>query len=91
MIAVELRRTARTGHICEDSFAYGSYSSIVEEANVPRPFAGHPPKLSGCGKLQIVILSGKKIEKSSTHDFALHISASYKPRQPCLAILIYIY
>ena len=47
-------------------------------------------KRSGCGKLQIVILSGKQIENSSTHDFALHISASYKPRQPCLAILIYI-
>ena len=50
---------------------------------------GHPPKRSGCGKLQIVILSGRQIENSSTHDFELHISASYKPRQPCLAILIY--
>ena len=35
----------------------------------------HPPKLNGCGKLQIVILSGKKFENSSTHDFAQHISA----------------
>ena len=35
----------------------------------------YPPKLNGCDKLQIVILSGKKFENSSTHDFAQHISA----------------
>ena len=69
---------------------------LYEEANVPRPWAdlprhgAHPPKLSGCGKLQIIILSGKKIENSSTHYFALHISASYKPVQPWLGILIEI-
>ena len=27
MIGVELRPKAREGHICEDTFAYGSYSS----------------------------------------------------------------
>ena len=71
-----------------------SPNRLHEEANVsahrtdaPRHGA-HPPKLNGCGKLQIVILSGKKFENSSTHDFAQHIYASYKPGQPCLAILI---
>ena len=59
----------------------------ANRTDVPRHGAP-PPKLSGCGKLQIVILSGKKNEHSSTHDFALRSSASYKPRQPCLAILI---
>ena len=37
-----------------------------------------------CGKLHIFI------EFLSTHDFAQRIPASYKPKQPCLAILIYI-
>ena len=54
-----------------------------EEANVPRPAlradvprtGAHPPKLNDCGKLQIFILSGKKLEISSRHDFAHHISA----------------
>ena len=59
----------------------------AHRADLPRHGA-HPPKLSGCGKMQIVILSGKKVVNSSTHDFALHISASYEPRQPCLAIII---
>ena len=69
---------------------------LYGEANVPRPYGGPAPargtsaQASGCGKLQIVILSGQKIENSSTHDFALHMSASCKPRKPCLAILIYI-
>ena len=34
----------------------------------------HPPELNGCGKLQIFILSGKKFENYSTHDFAQHFS-----------------
>ena len=59
----------------------------AHRADGPRHGA-HPPKLSGCGKLQIVLLSGIKSENSSRHDFALHVSASYKPIQPCLAILI---
>ena len=50
----------------------------------------HPSKLSGCGKLQIVILSGKNLKTNPTHDFVLHMSASYKPRQPCLACLVLI-
>ena len=44
--------------------------SCVGCAYVPRP-----PKLNGCGKLQIFILSVKKLENSSTHDFAQHIAA----------------
>ena len=48
-----------------------------------------PLKLNGFGKLQIVTLSGNKLEKSSTHDFAQNISAYYKPKQCCVAILIY--
>ena len=65
----------------------------VHRADVPRHGA-HPPKLNGCGKLQIVILSGQKFEKSATHDFAQHMSAITrlvsikKPRQPYLAVLI---
>ena len=47
---------------------------LHEEADVPRAEA-HPPKLNGCGKLQIVILSGKKFENSSMHDFAQQMSA----------------
>ena len=35
----------------------------------------HPPKLNGCGKLQIFIPSVKQLEPSSTPDFAQHISA----------------
>ena len=46
------------------------------------------PKLNGYGKLQIVTLSGNKLENSSSHDFAQHISAYYKPKQCCVAILI---
>ena len=44
---------------------------------VPRAGAqvAQPPKLNGCGKLQIFILSVKKLENSPTHDFAQHISA----------------
>ena len=34
-----------------------------------------PGQLNFCGKLQIVILSGKTFENSSTHDFAQHMSA----------------
>ena len=49
----------------------------------------HPPKLNGCGKLQIFILSGEKLENSSTNDFAQHnYFLKYKPKQPSLAILI---
>ena len=61
----------------------------AHRADLPRHGA-HPPKLMLLWDIAntVVILSGKKIENSSTHDFALHISASYKPRQPCLAILI---
>ena len=35
----------------------------------------YPSKQNGCGKLQIVVLSGKKLENSSMLDFAQHISA----------------
>ena len=36
MIAVELRPTARKFHICEDSFAYVSYSSKVTSIDKDR-------------------------------------------------------
>ena len=53
----------------------GTYPAL--RADVPL-HGGNPPKLSGCGKLQIFILCGKKFEKSYTHDFAQHISAYYR-------------
>ena len=38
----------------------------------------------GRSNMKINNLSDKKFEYSSKHNFAKHISAYYKPRQPCL-------
>ena len=56
-------------NIVKCACAYGRACGRLRERTCVREGA-HPPKLNGCGKLQICILSGKKLENSSTHDFA---------------------
>ena len=65
-------------HACEGahvpvcvSECVGAHTSALEGVRS----RSYPPKLNDCGKLQIFILSVKKLENSSTHDFAQHISA----------------